>query len=81
MSIQIITPKKKRKTRILKKAEKTALVERLKAAAAGDCEEVVSAIIKSMEGENHIHINVDDSDKELAQIQRQWLDFCKGKAP
>ncbi len=53
-SDDVVKPKKRR-IKLLKKAEKQVLVGKLKAVAK-DCSEAVSTIVKAVDAENHIHI-------------------------
>ncbi|SMN01933.1 hypothetical protein SPONN_219 [uncultured Candidatus Thioglobus sp.] len=50
----VVKPKKRR-TKLLKKAEKQVLIDKIKAVAR-DCDEAVSTIVKAVDAEDHIHI-------------------------
>lgn len=53
--VEVIKPKRRRTSTLLKKAEKKALVEKLKAVTS-DCHEAVISITRIIDAENHIHV-------------------------
>ena len=53
--VEVVKQKKPRKTRLLKKDEKKALLDML-SSLASDCSSVVAAVIDIVTNENHIHV-------------------------
>ena len=71
--VEVIKPKRKRKTTLLKKAEKKVVIERLQATSV-DCHNAISTIIRIIDAENHVHLFKDrDTLWSVLRLQESLL--------